>query len=198
MNEPLCPRFKVILVGDSGVGKTSLAIRQCDKSFSYLVSSTIGASHMRTKVNAGGRDVELMIWDTAGQENLAPLVPMYMRGAVVCIVVASCLNVESCEHIRNWIDVVRQSAANPRMLLAFNKFDLVEDEGAVLQDIQANYTFGIDSVFYTSAKSGVNVEMLFEQAALEALDATSIDVREECDGSIDIDGAENMSGSCKC
>lgn len=197
MNEQICQRFKVILIGDSGVGKTSLAIRQCEKTFTFLVSPTIGSSHMRTKVCVDNEEVELMIWDTAGQESLAPLVPMYMRGAAVCIIVASCLNIESCEHIKDWIEVVNQSDSNPRMILAFNKFDLVEDEDSTLQEIKSKYSFGINNIFYTSAKNGDNVDILFNQVAIEALDVSVTEIKTTKE-SVNLMDSEPRRGSCKC
>ncbi|KAH0789633.1 small GTP-binding protein [Histomonas meleagridis] len=168
--ESECPQFKVILVGDVAVGKTSIANYQIHKSFDYLIPQTNGSSHLRTKVMVDNTEVELMIWDTAGQEEFAPLVPLYLQNSSVCIIVASCLNTESCEHIRKWKQIINESIETPKIILAINKIDLLEgDFTSYTQEIIAKYNNDIPKIFFTSAKNGTNIESLFKEIGREAL-----------------------------
>lgn len=162
-------RYKVILLGDAGVGKTSLCRRYTENTFDFKMNPTIGSSHIRTRVNVDGRSVELMIWDTAGQEQFASLVPLYSRNTDVCLVVASVVNSDSCSHIMTWIKRINESGVYPSVVVAINKVDLVEDQPPSIDEIRKKYTEGIDYIFLTSARTGSGIEQLFQQVAAEAI-----------------------------
>mmetsp|Transcript_14636 Transcript_14636/g.58485 ORF Transcript_14636/g.58485 Transcript_14636/m.58485 type:complete len:141 (-) Transcript_14636:695-1117(-) len=82
-----CAEVKVVLLGDAGVGKSSLARRFVHRHFQPFAESTIGASFMSKTLAVDGREVKAQIWDTAGQEKYHSLAPMYYRGAGAAIVV---------------------------------------------------------------------------------------------------------------
>jgi small GTP-binding protein len=162
------PRFKVILLGDSGVGKTSLARRQVQGGFEFKMTPTVGASHLRTTVAVGGEAVELMLWDTAGQEQFASLVPMYARGAHVAVIVASIVNPDSCDNVVAWRDRLADAGGCPPLVVAINKMDLID--GAPL-DVPAlkEQLAGFPVLYFVSARSGDGIEQLFLSVAQLAL-----------------------------
>lgn len=168
---PDISRFKVILLGDAGVGKTSLAKRQSQGTFDFKMNPTVGAAHMKSPMTIDGKQIELMIWDTAGQEQFASLVPMYARNANVCILVASIVNPDSCHHLTTWQERLYASGEKPPIVVAINKIDLLEGAPLSMDDIRTQYGEKFPTMFFVSARTGDSVEQLFQQVATEALDS---------------------------
>ncbi|OHT08881.1 small GTP-binding protein [Tritrichomonas foetus] len=162
-------KYKVILIGDAGVGKTSLARRQVDSSFDFKMNPTVGTSHMKSKLTIENHNVELMIWDTAGHEQFASLVPLYSRNADVCVVVASVVNLDSYNNIQVWIERLHEAGEYPPIIVALNKIDLLEDPPLTIDEIRAKYANGIENIIYTSARTGDGVAQLFGQVAADAI-----------------------------
>jgi small GTP-binding protein len=162
------PKFKIILLGDSGVGKTSIARRQVEGSFDFKMTPTVGASHLRTTLTVGGETVELMLWDTAGQEQFASLVPMYARGAHVCIIVASIVNPESCNNVGVWRDRLSEAGCSPHIVVAVNKTDLVDGEPVDVDALKGHFS-GFPVLYFVSARSGDGIDQLFLNVAQLAL-----------------------------
>ncbi|OHT15232.1 small GTP-binding protein [Tritrichomonas foetus] len=162
------PSYKMIILGDTGVGKTSLAMRQCRGQFSFQMMPTVGTSHMKTIVNVGGSDIELKIWDTAGQEQFASLVSMYARNSQICLIVASFVDPTSIDNIKIWHDRLLDAGENPPIVVAINKQDM--EVGAPMTNDQIRDAIGekYANVFFVSAKTGDGVESLFVSAATEA------------------------------
>lgn len=95
--------FKIILIEDSGVGKTSLMRRYTDNTYSKDGASTIGVDFKIKTVVVNGKRVKLQIWDTAGQERFKAIVAHYYRGANGIMLVFDMLNAETFEHLRDWM-----------------------------------------------------------------------------------------------
>ena len=163
--------FKLIVLGDSGVGKTSLVIRQTRGQFSYSMAPTIGASHMKTVIPIDDYDVELKIWDTAGQEQFASLVPMYARDSNACILVASYFDPASIKNLESWQERLRDANENPPFVVAINKTDMTEGAPMTYEEIREQYGEKYPNLFFVSAKTGDSVNELFACAAQEALKA---------------------------
>ena len=161
-------RYKVILLGDSGVGKTSLCSRQTANTFEFKMNPTIGSSHIKSRVTVHDQTVELMIWDTAGQEQFASLVPLFSRDTAVCIIVASVVNTDSCNHIMTWAKRLQDSGENPPLIVAINKIDLVEEQTLSVDEIRAKFAPDIQDIFLTSARTGAGIDQLFQQVAATA------------------------------
>jgi small GTP-binding protein len=161
-------KFKVILLGDTGVGKTSIALRRVDDQFEIKRMPTIGTSHLHCPATVDGEQVELLIWDTAGQEQFAQLVPMYCRGASVCIIVASIVNSDSCDNIPVWRDRLYESGDKPPIIIAINKMDLLEGAPMTMEEIREQLE-GFEFLYFVSAKSGDCIEQLFYEAARLAM-----------------------------
>ncbi|WAQ93331.1 hypothetical protein PtA15_18A391 [Puccinia triticina] len=100
---------KVVILGMQGVGKTSIVHRYTTGSFSYSLTSTIGASFCTKKLSVDGCKVRLQIWDTAGQERFRSMAPMYYRGANAAILVYDITNKDSFHDIENWLAELREN-----------------------------------------------------------------------------------------
>lgn len=188
------PKYKVIMMGDAGVGKTSLAIQYAQGTFDFRMSPTVGSSHIKARTTIEDRQIELMIWDTAGHERFNSLIPIYSRGAHACVIVASVVNNDSCTHIVKWISIIKETEPDCPLLLALNKIDLVEDTLPNLSYLRDSYASGIEDVFYTSARSGDGVDHLFHAVAAAAISHCS----KVEDDHVDISTIEKDHSGCPC
>ena len=155
-------QFKLVLLGESAVGKSSLVLRFVKGQFLDYQESTIGAAFLTQTVCLNDTTVKFEIWDTAGQERYHSLAPMYYRGAQAAIVVYDITNAESFDRAKNWVkELQRQGNPNIVISLAGNKIDL-ESRRAVATDVAQSYADenGI-LLMETSAKTAANVNELF-------------------------------------
>jgi small GTP-binding protein len=158
---------KVVFLGDSGVGKTSIVSRWANSVFHEESRPTVGARHDRRVVTVDSGDIELSVWDTAGQEQFQALIPLYARGASGAILVASVVDRTSFDTLPTWIDVLKTDCvAVPPLILAVNKMDL-GDPVMTADEIEATYPM-FSSIFYVSAKTGQSIDNLFLQVAADA------------------------------
>jgi len=159
-------QFKLVLLGDSAVGKSSLVLRFVRGQFFEYQESTIGAAFLTQTVALHDTTVKFEIWDTAGQERYHSLAPMYYRGAAAAIVVYDITNPESFTRAKNWVkELQRQGNPNIVIALAGNKADLGSKRRVEVEEAQA-YANEIGIFFMeTSAKSALNVNELFVDIA---------------------------------
>jgi len=167
--------LKVILLGDSGVGKTSLMDRYVNKKYSIQYKATIGADFLTKEVEVDGKLVTLQIWDTAGQERFQSLGNSFYRGADCCILVFDVTNVKSFEALDTWRSefLAQANVAGPDsypFVIIGNKIDL-EDERRVSNKAGATWCKenGDLPFFEASAKEATNVENAFQMAAKMAI-----------------------------
>lgn len=99
--------LKYLVVGDSGVGKTSLLVRYCEDTFQSDYLSTIGVDFKIKRIELEGCQVTLNIWDTAGQERFRNITKSFYKGAHGIVLVYSITDPESFEHIEKWVDQIR-------------------------------------------------------------------------------------------
>ena len=155
--------YKVVVLGELSVGKTSLFLRLCKDSFVEKECSTIGAAFYVHKMVVDGREFKLEVWDTAGQERFrTTLPPMYYKRASGAVVAFDITNKESLEKLRPWIDELKQNAPpDVKIILVGTKSDL-DDRRAVDTDTINQFCeeFGIP-YFETSAKTGAGVVEAF-------------------------------------
>jgi len=164
--------FKLVLIGDSGVGKSCLLLRFADDSFTDSYISTIGVDFRFRTVNIDMKTVKLQIWDTAGQERFRTITSAYYRGAHGIIMVYDVTNYESFEHVEEWLNEVNRHASESTLkLLVGNKADLQEDKKVSSEDAK-NFAdkLGI-SFLETSAKNATNVEAAFLTMAKQLIQA---------------------------
>ena len=159
-------RFKVIIIGDSAVGKSSIAAQQCNKEFDSNLNPTIGSAHLITTIDLSpDQKVTLVIWDTAGQEEFAPLVPMYARKANCALIVGSATSEDSINNMKKWEDTLYQSGERPPVIAVINKMDLVEDQTKKVDDVKLKLGNEFPSIFFVSAKTSYNISELFVEVA---------------------------------
>jgi small GTP-binding protein len=161
--------YKVILLGDASVGKTSLARRQASGSFDFRMMPTVGVDYLASTVEIERRTVKLMLWDTAGQEQFASLVPMYVRGANACVIVGSIIDPRTLEHMESWLNLLHESGEKPPVIVAVNKNDLADDTTAPQEAIRAKYAHLFPEMFFVSARTGDTVQLLFQQVGIAAM-----------------------------
>ncbi|TNN14867.1 Ras-related protein isoform 3 [Schistosoma japonicum] len=119
--------FKLLLIGDSGVGKTSILLRFSDNLFNQTFISTIGIDFKIRTVDIDGKKIKLQIWDTAGQERFKTITTAYYRGAMGIMLVYDITNQHSFNNIKTWMQNIDEHANNDveKMLLG-NKCDVDE------------------------------------------------------------------------
>ena len=157
--------FKIIIVGDAGVGKSCLLRRFADQSFTDNYINTIGVDFKVRTLEIYGKTVKLNIWDSAGQERFRTIVNTYYRGAHGIIVVYDTTDRDSFEHLPDWLkDVSELAEPNSKKLLVGTKVDMDGSCRHVSKEAVISFSTAIDVPFIeTSAKTGQNVEQAFNQ-----------------------------------
>lgn len=169
--------LKVIILGDSGVGKTSLMNQYVTKKFTKEYKATIGADFLTKEIDIDDKKVTMQIWDTAGQERFQSLGVAFYRGADCCVLVYDVNNVKSFESLDNWRDefLIQAAPSDPEnfpFLVLGNKIDLDDGKSRVVSEKKAKQwcaSKGNIPHFETSAKTDVNVEAAFTCIARNAL-----------------------------
>ena len=118
-------RYKIIFVGDAGVGKTTIINRINDNEFQSAYDATIGVDFWPKKINFRGNEITLQIWDTAGQERYRGLIPSYVRNSSIVFIVFDITNRKTFESIPKWIELIKSIEKNTLVLIG-NKDDLEE------------------------------------------------------------------------
>ncbi|BFZ52992.1 GTP-binding protein of the rab/ypt [Savitreella phatthalungensis] len=157
-------QFKLVLLGESAVGKSSLVLRFVKDQFSDYRESTIGAAFLtQTLALDDNTTIKFEIWDTAGQERYKSLAPMYYRNANCAVVVYDITQSASLDKAKAWIkELQRQANEGIIIALAGNKHDLAEDKREVATEDAQAYAAEAGLVFFeTSAKDAHNVQELF-------------------------------------
>mmetsp|Transcript_59489 Transcript_59489/g.129306 ORF Transcript_59489/g.129306 Transcript_59489/m.129306 type:complete len:205 (+) Transcript_59489:46-660(+) len=159
-------QFKLVLLGDSAVGKSSLVLRFVRGQFFEYQESTIGAAFLTQTVALNDTTVKFEIWDTAGQERYHSLAPMYYRGAAAAIVVYDITNPDSFNRAKNWVrELQRQGNPNIVIALSGNKSDLASKRKVEPEEAKGYAEENGIMFMETSAKTASNVNELFVQIA---------------------------------
>lgn len=154
--------FKLLLIGDSGVGKSCLLLRFADDTYTNDYISTIGVDFKIKTVELDGKTVKLQIWDTAGQERFRTITSSYYRGAHGIIIVYDVTDQESFNNVKTWLqEIDRFGTAGVLKLLVGNKNDLT-DKKVVDTEVAKEFADSIGIPFIeTSALDSSNVEEAF-------------------------------------
>jgi len=197
--------LKIIILGDSGVGKTSLLVRYVKRQFSSSYKATIGADFLSKEVEVDNKIVTLQIWDTAGQERFQGLGNAFFRGADACVVVFDVTVESSFNRLGEWKEAFITQAAlkdstNYPFLIIGNKID--DEKNRVILKKRAEKWCsenGNIPYFETSAKEAINVETAFvdlTKSALKKFDEEPADEIPVSVVNIEPKSEEKGSGCC--
>ena len=152
--------IKIILLGDSYVGKTSLLLKYTDDYFSEVAIATIGAEYKEKMITLNNRNIRLQIWDTSGQERYRSIAQNFYRGSDGILLVFDVTNKESFENIKFWLNDPQVDA---KKILIGNKIDLEEHRVISKEKMEKlGEKYNLNS-FETSAKTGENVDTIFTE-----------------------------------
>lgn len=161
---------KICLIGDFGVGKTSLIRRFVDRQFSDQYLSTVGVKISRKIVDCeptiSGKagSVQLLIWDIEGHTKFKAIAPSYLQGASGAVIVADVTRLETVQRLSEHIDLFLSINAKGLIVVAFNKIDLLTDvelENALKRAPEFCQQEGVVNCYQTSAKTGAYVDEMF-------------------------------------
>jgi Ras-related protein Rab-11A len=160
--------FKVVLIGDSGVGKSNLLSRFTRNEFCLESKSTIGVEFATRSIQVDGKTIKAQIWDTAGQERYRAITSAYYRGAVGALLVYDITKHVTYENVERWLKELRDHAdSNIVIMLVGNKSDLKHLRGVSTDDAQAFSEKEGLSFIETSALESTNVEKAFQRILTE-------------------------------
>eukprot|EP01038_Epipyxis_sp_PR26KG_P013076 gene13076-17528_t len=164
-------RFKVVLLGEGRVGKTSILLRYTKGEYNDRQISTLQASYLDKRIDIGSHSVQLSIWDTAGQERFHALGPIYYRDASGALLVYDITDAESFNKVKNWVRELRKIVGNDiTIVIAGNKIDLEKNRNVSEEDA-TKYAESVGaSHFFTSAKANRGLDEVFQSLAQKMLD----------------------------
>ncbi|KAH0534836.1 ras-related protein Rab-21 [Cotesia glomerata] len=154
--------FKVVLLGEGCVGKTSVALRYVEDKFNDKHLTTVQASFLNKKLNINSKRVNLAIWDTAGQEKFHALGPIYYRMSNGAILVYDITDEDTFQKVKSWVKELKKMLGDDVCLaIAGNKVDLEKDRNVSIEKAE-EYAKQVGAVhFHTSAKQNRNIEEMF-------------------------------------
>ena len=181
---------KVVIIGDSSVGKTCIIQRYITNTFKST-TATIGACHYNKMIN----DIPIDIWDTAGQERFKSMIPMYYKGAKAIIVTFDLTEINTFEGAKKWLSEIETNSKGSVIIIVGNKSDL-KDKRQVTNEMVDSIVIGKKYLYIeTSAKEDENINKLFELVAEEIKKNKDNETKNK---NIDINNAETTSEGSTC
>ncbi|XP_013381633.1 ras-related protein Rab-3 isoform X2 [Lingula anatina] len=198
--------FKLLIIGNSSVGKTSFLFRYADDSFTSAFVSTVGIDFKVKTVFRQDKRVKLQIWDTAGQERYRTITTAYYRGAMGFILMYDVTNEESFNAVQDWCTQIKTHAwPNTSVILVGNKCDLEDQRNVTTKHGQKLADqLGLE-FFETSAKENINVKAVFERLVdiicekmSESLDSDPTIVSNQRGGTRLTETPNQQASNCQC
>ncbi|KAG9272101.1 ras-related protein Rab-21-like [Astyanax mexicanus] len=170
--------FKVVLLGEGRVGKTSVILRYCENKFYDKHISTLQASFFNKKLNIAGNRVNLSIWDTAGQERFHALGPIYYRESNGAVLLYDITDPDSFQKVKLWVKELRRILGNEVCLcIVGNKTDLDKDRNVSAEEAE-RYAEAVGAQHHqTSAKLNTGIDQLFLSLCKRMMDAVVLEER---------------------
>jgi len=159
-------RQKIIFVGDSGVGKTTLINRINNEEFKDLNESSVGIDYYSKNIKFGGEELTLQIWDTAGQEKYRGLIPTYARNAVLAFIIYDISSKKSFENLTEWINYLNSIEKMP-MIICGNKIDKLVDRQVTKEEGEEFAKKNKLVFFEVSAKTNENMNYMLYRSIAE-------------------------------
>mmetsp|Transcript_1210 Transcript_1210/g.1587 ORF Transcript_1210/g.1587 Transcript_1210/m.1587 type:complete len:220 (-) Transcript_1210:351-1010(-) len=180
MNASPAVEFKVVVLGDKGVGKSCLVLRFIEGYFSPKQQSTIGAFFLSKTIQiSDGTNCKMQIWDTAGQERFRAMASMYYRNAAAAIVCFDITDEESFSKMKDWVQELKSNVPEGKLVIAIacNKTDL-EGQRVVSRARAEAYARTIGAIYCeTSAKENWGVTEIFEQVSGKVIELRGDELR---------------------
>ncbi|KAI9282650.1 ras family-domain-containing protein [Sporodiniella umbellata] len=156
--------FKIIIIGDSGVGKSNLLLRYTSNEFLQDSRSTIGVEFATKTIKIENSVIKAQLWDTSGQERYKAITSAFYRGAVGALLVYDITRKSSFDHISQWLEELREyTEDNIPLLMIGNKLDLSEKSRAISTEEAKSYALDNSMLFFeASAYDATNVSSAFE------------------------------------
>jgi len=193
--------FKILLIGNSGVGKTSFLLQYCEGKFNPAFVSTVGIDFKVKTVMVKDKRIKLQVWDTAGQERYKIITTQYYRHAMGFLVMYDITNETSFLDIRNWLSQVQQhSFGNAQIIIVANKSDL-EDQRAVPTQRGKDLANELGYEFFeASAKTSDSVQTTFHSlvSSICVQMADSVNAPTEPTDTVPLDKSQASDSSCLC
>lgn len=189
--------FKLLVVGESGVGKTCMLLRFADNSFEENFLSTIGVDFKVKQIVVDNKKVKLQIWDSAGQERFRNITASYYRNCSAIIIVYDITSKDSFNKVSDWVEEVRRYVPSAPLLLVGNKCDLEENRQVPKEDGE-ELAKRLGLIFLeTSAKTSYNIEEAFQEMARELIkDAVNKPKSEPTPVNLKGDSSSNKKKGC--
>ena len=164
--------FKLVLIGDTCVGKSCILVRFSDDIFDDNYVTTIGVDFRFKTMVVKNKVVKIQIWDTAGQERYRSITTAYYRGAAAIIICCDCTNKESFNNIKNWVEEIGKYTDKDSVdkMVFMNKCDLVEDRCIKKDEIDKFQKENGIKVLEVSAKTGEGIDKGFEYIIEKLID----------------------------
>ena len=161
-------KYKIVLLGNLAVGKTSIINQFMYGTFDHMHQPTIGIDFLSQTMYLDDRTIRLQLWDTAGQERFRALIPSYIRDSSVAVIVYDVTNRQSFMDVDKWVEDVRnERGTDVIIMVAGNKIDLADKRVVTLEEGDAKAADLNVMHIEVSAKAGVNVKTLFRRLAQE-------------------------------
>jgi small GTP-binding protein len=155
--------FKLVLIGDSGVGKTNILSRYIKNEFSIATKSTVGVEFGSKIIKKEDKTIKLQIWDTAGQERFHSITSNYFHGADGILFIYDITNINSFEGVKDWIKDSEEYDNNIQKILLGNKCDLSDSREVQKEDVEIFCNEKKIDFLETSAKTNVNLDEAFKK-----------------------------------
>ncbi|XP_017044279.1 ras-related protein Rab-23 [Drosophila ficusphila] len=157
--------IKVVIVGNGGVGKSSMIQRYCKGIFTKDYKKTIGVDFLERQIEIDGEDVRIMLWDTAGQEEFDCITKAYYRGAQASVLVFSTTDRASFDAIKDWKRKVENECNEIPTVIVQNKIDLIEQAVVTADEVETLAKLLNCRLIRTSVKEDINVASVFRYLA---------------------------------
>lgn len=155
--------IKIIIIGDSNVGKSNILTKFADDEFKSNCSSTIGIDYKTVRIDHLNKSIKLLIWDTAGQERFNSITKTYYKGARVVIICFDLTNRDTFDNVNFWLEeIYKENLNNPIIVLAGTKSDLEKSRVVSKEDgVKKAMSLKLQGYFETSAKTSIGIEEMF-------------------------------------
>ncbi len=160
---PRRPVFKTVLIGEGGVGKTSITLRYTENRFDEDMKITIGVNLATKKVELEGGGATLMLWDLGGQPRFRDVVSEYFKGSRMALAVYDVTRYFTLERLKDWIDKLKENVSGCELIFVGNKIDERDPETGISLDTGREFASRYNApCVEVSAKTGEGIEELFQ------------------------------------